>query len=204
MNEERITLTEDDFRNALKEIGTYVDITEEDLKRLYELAVQIARERCAHSWLASEIMTRDVVTVREETDVYEAGRLLLRNKISGMPVLDDENHVIGMISTADLLSLAGIPRGHVFNDVVMKYILQKPTPQHRAGEKARDIMSTPVIAVSPETTAKEIATILDKKRIKRVPVVDEENRLVGIVSRADILRIICEEKGSRSGSGLNI
>lgn len=54
-------------------------------------------------------------------------------------------------------------------------------------------MTTPVITVSPETTAKKIAMILDKKRIKRVPVVDDKNRLVGIVSRGDIVRIVCEE-----------
>ncbi len=196
MEEEKIALTDEDFREALKEFGTYVDITEEDLKRLYEIAVKIARERCVHSWLASEIMTRDVIFTKGDTDVYEAGRLLIKNKISGMPVVDEENRVMGMISVSDLLPLAGIPRGHVFNDTVMKYILRKPIPQHRMGKKVKDVMPTSIITVSPETTVKKIATILDKKGIKRVPVVDEENKLVGIVSRADILRIICEEKGA--------
>lgn len=194
MQEEKITLTEDDFRAALKEFGTYIDITEEDLKKLYELAVKIATERCVHSWLAGEIMTRSVITVSPDTDVYDAGRTLIKHKISGMPVVDNENRVIGMLSIADLLSLAGIPRGHVFNDVVMKYILNRPTPQHRQGKKVKDIMSTSVISVHPDTTAKKIAAILDRKGLKRVPVVDEENRLIGIVSRADILRIICKER----------
>jgi CBS domain-containing membrane protein len=191
--DEKLTLTEEDLRDALKEVGTFVDITESDLKKIYEIAVRIAKERCAHSWLAREIMTRDVITVQKDTDVYEAGRLLIRHKISGMPVVDDENHVIGMITQADLLTMAGIPRGHVFNDVVIKYVMNKPVPHHRTGGKVKDIMTTPVITVSPETTAKRIATILDRKRIKRVPVVDDENRLLGIVSRGDIVRVVCEE-----------
>lgn len=192
MEEEKIVLTDEDFREALKEFGTYVDITEEDLKRLYEIAVKIARERCIHSWLAREIMTQDVVSVKADTDIHEAGKLLIKNKISGMPVVDNENRVVGMICTSDLLMFAGIPSGHVFNDVIMKYILRKTVPRHRAGKKVTDTMSTSVITAFPDTTVKKIAAILDKKGIKRVPVVDEDNRLVGIVSRGDILRIMCE------------
>ena len=194
MEESKIELTEDDLREALKEFGGYIDITESDLKKLYEIAVKISRERCIHSWLAREIMTRDVITVKEDTDIYEVGRLLLKHKISGVPVVDNENRVVGIITEADLLTMAGIPRGHIFNDVVMKYVLNKPAPQHRAGKKVKDIMSTHVITVSPDTTVKKIATIMDKKGIKRVPVVDDENRLVGIVSRGDIIRIVCEEE----------
>lgn len=193
MEEEKIILTDEDFREALREFGTYVDITEEDLKKLYEIAIKIARERCVHSWLAREVMSRNVITVKEDTDIHEAGRSLIRHKISGVPVVDNKNHVVGIITEADLLAMAGIPRGHVFNDVVMKYVLSKPVPQHRVGNKVKDIMTVPVITVSPETTVKEIAIIFDKKRIKRVPVVDNENRLVGIVARGDIVRVVCEQ-----------
>ncbi len=197
MEESKIELTEDDLREALKEFGGYVDITENDLKKLYEIAAKISRGRCIHSWLASEIMSRDIITAKEDTDIHEAGRLLIKHKISGMPVIDNENHIVGMITEADLLTIAGIPRGHVFNDVVMKYVLNKPTPQHRAGKKVKDIMSSPVITVSPDTTVKKIAIILDEKRIKRVPVVDEANKLVGIVSRGDIIRVVCEKSDKK-------
>ncbi len=197
MEESKIELTEDDLREALKEFGGYIDITENDLKKLYEIAAKISRERCIHSWLAREIMSRDIITAKEDTDIHEAGRLLIKHKISGMPVVDSEDRVVGIITEADLLTIAGIPRGHVFNDVVMKYVLNKPTPQHRAGKKVKDIMSSLVITVSPDTTVKKIAMILDEKRIKRVPVVDEVNKLVGIVSRGDIIRAVCENSDKK-------
>lgn len=197
MEDERIVLTEEDFREALREIGTYIDITENDLKRLFEIATRISRARCANTWLAKEIMTYSVVTAHPDMDLHEAGRLLLKNRVSGMPVVDVNNRVLGVISTADLLTMAGIPQGHVFNDVVMKYILHKPTPQHRtSGKKVKDIMTSPAITVHPYTSVREIAIILDKKRIKRVPVVEEDGRLAGIVSRADIVRVVCEDQGS--------
>ncbi|HSB34652.1 MAG TPA: CBS domain-containing protein [Nitrospirota bacterium] len=193
MKEQTTQLTEDDFREALSNIGTFVDITENDLKKLYEAALKISKERSVHSWLAGEIMTRDVISIKGDMDLHEAGRLLIKHKISGMPVVDDENRVIGIISQADLLSMAGVPPGHVFNDVVMKYILARPTPQHRSGRTVKDLMSTHVITVGLETAAKQIAALLDKKGITRVPVVDAEKKLIGIVSRSDIVRILCED-----------
>lgn len=197
MEEEKLELTEEDFSEALKEYGLYVDITEEDLKKLYELAGKIARKRCTHSWFAREIMSYNVISVKAAADAYEAGRLMVKNKISGMPVVDENNHVIGMISHSDLLSLAGIPRGHIFNDTVMKYVLHKPAPQHSTGRTVKDIMNTPVITVTLDTTAKKIATLLDQKGITRVPVVDADKKLVGIVSRGDIIRVLCEDEGKQ-------
>lgn len=195
MKEDKITLTDQDFREALKKFGTYVDITENDLHTLYDIALKVAKERSAHSWLASEIMTKDVVSVKSDTDIHAAGKLLIQNKISGLPVVDDENRVVGMLSNSDLLAIAGIPSGHVFNDVVMKYILRKAVPRHKPGKIVKDLMSTSVITVSHDTNVKKIAAILDKKGIKRVPVVDEENRLLGIVSGGDIVKILCEGEG---------
>ncbi len=195
MKEDKITLTDVDFREALKEFGSYVDITQNDLHRLYDIALKAAKERAAHSWLASEIMTKDVVSVKSDTDIHEAGGLLIRNRISGMPVVDDENRVVGMLANSDLLAMAGIPGGHVFNDVVMKYILHKAVPRHKPGKIVRDLMSTSVITVSHDTDVKQIAAILDKKGIKRVPVVDEQDRLMGIVSGGDIVRVLYEGEG---------
>lgn len=138
-------------------------------------------------------MTVYVVTVTADMDIYEAGRLMIRNKVSGLPVVDERGRLCGIITQADLLSLVGIPRGHVFNEVVMRYVLQRPALQHRTAKKVGDIMTRDVITVSPSTTVKTIASILNKKGIKRVPVVDDEGRVIVIVSRGDIVRIVCEE-----------
>lgn len=192
MKEDKLTLTDNDFREALKEFGSYVDITENDLHKLYDIALKTARERSAHSWLASQIMTKDVVSVKIETDIHEAGKLLIQNKISGMPVVDEENRVVGMLTNSDLLAIAGIPSGHVINDVVMKYVLHKAVPRHKKGKTVKDLMSTSVITVKHDASAKQIAAILDKKGIKRVPVVDDEGRLIGIVSGGDIVRVLYE------------
>jgi CBS domain-containing protein len=114
---------------------------------------------------AKDIMTTRVVTVKPSTPIPEAARLLVRRKISGVPVVDekDKTKVVGILTEADLLAA---PAG---------------------AKTVAEVMRKRVISVSPETPIDEIAAILVKRKIKRVPVL-EGGKLVGIVSRIDVLR----------------
>jgi CBS domain-containing membrane protein len=182
-------LSEEDLRAALREIKTYVDITEEDLRRIYEIALRHAKERVTAAVPVREVMTREAVTIGKGADVNEAARLLSEDRISGLPVVDDHRHVIGVVSEADILSMTGMKKGHTFKDVV-RHLLGEPLPGRKEGALVEDIMSSPAITTTPGTDIAEVARILDDRRIKRLPVVDEEGRLVGIISRADIVRAI--------------
>ena len=114
---------------------------------------------------AKDIMTTRVVTVKPSTPIADAARLLVRRKISGVPVVDekDKTKVVGILTEADLLAA---PAG---------------------AKTVAEVMRKRVISVSPETPIDEIAAILVKRKIKRVPVLDG-GKLVGIVSRIDVLR----------------
>lgn len=113
--------------------------------------------------LARAIMTSHVVSIPPTTPVHEVAKLLSEYRISGMPVVDDEGHMVGLVTEADLIS--------------------------KQGDTAADIMSTRVVTVSESTPVDEIAQILTSNRFKRVPVV-RDDKLVGIVSRADIVRMM--------------
>jgi len=180
-------ITEEDLRAALSEIKGYVDITVEDLMRIYVLALEHARVRLAQKIPVSAVMTTNVISVRPDADVHEVTRLLGENKVSGLPVVDAENGVIGLISEADVLSMTGVKREHTFRDVI-RHVLGEPVPGDRQGTRVQDFMTSPAITVKPDTDLRDAARILDEKRIKRLPVVDDEKRLVGIISRADIVR----------------
>ncbi len=182
-------ISEEDVRGALVELKGYVDITEEDLLKIYAIALRHARERLASSIPVSGLMTKDVVTVKRDTDLQEAARRLSGLRISGMPVVDDEDRVIGIISEADILSLTGLKREHTFKDIV-RHILGEPLPRRKEGSRVGDVMSAPVITARADDDIRKVAAILDERRIKRLPVVDEEGKLVGIISRADIVRAI--------------
>jgi CBS domain-containing protein len=182
-------ISEEDLREALKEMRSYVDITEEDLKRIYEIALQHARQKAALRIPVREVMTEQVITVSPHADIHEAARLLSERRISGMPVVDGLGRVLGVISEADILTLAGMDRGHTFRDILHR-ILGQPSPAGKTGDKVEQVMSMPAITAKPDDDVSEVARILDVRRIKRLPVVDEQGRVVGIISRADIVRTI--------------
>lgn len=190
MEEKReIEFTEEDLREAMREMKAYLDITEEDLKKIYTLAIRHAKERLLKKIIVRETMTEKVVTVRGDTEIKEAARLLSENRISGMPVIDDNGKVIGVVTEADIMAAAGLKREHRFLDM-LRYLLGEPVPSTRIGEYVKDIMTSPAITTSADADIRDIAKILDEKRIKRLPVVDSEGKLIGIISRADIIRVI--------------
>lgn len=187
--EEEHEISDEDIRAALREIETYIDITEEDLRKIYAIALRHAKERHALKISVRDVMTQKVITVKRDEDIHEAARLLSENRISGMPVVNEEDHAIGVVSEADILSMAGMRRGHTFKDI-LRHILGEPLPERRTGDRVEDIMSSPAITIGPDADIREAARILDEKRIKRLPVVDEQNKITGIISRADIVRAI--------------
>jgi len=182
--------SDEDLRAALREMKAYVDITEDDLKKIYEIALGHARRRAASAVLVKDVMSTDVVAIKRGADLHEAARALSEHRISGMPVVDDDGRVIGVISEADILVLAGMHKEHTFRDV-LRNILGEPIPARtRTGNKVEDIMSFPPITSKAEDSVGDVALILDERRIKRLPVVDNDGRLLGIISRADIVRLI--------------
>jgi CBS-domain-containing membrane protein len=182
-------VSEEDLRAALVEMKTYVDVTEEDLKKIFEIALRHAQERIATRVPVRDVMTSTVVTIKRDADLHEAARLLSENKISGMPVVDDNNRVIGVVSEADILILAGMKKEHTFKDI-LRNILGEPVPARKGGNKVKDVMGFPPITSKADDDIGEVAKILDDRRIKRLPVVDDEGKLIGIISRADIVKAI--------------
>lgn len=137
---------------------------------------------------ARDVMTTNVVAVRPEMPVNAIAALLLERHISAVPVIDDERRVVGIVSEGDLVRREETaPRPSwwlaIFGDP--EKLAREFARSH--GQRAKDVMSREVVTVSEETPLGEIAALLEKHRIKRVPVL-RDGRLVGIVSRADVLR----------------
>jgi CBS domain-containing protein len=148
----------------------------------------------------AEIMTSKVVTAAPDTSVPEIARLLLENKISAVPVIDDEDRILGIVSQGDLLGRppAGSPRGwwlKLFNESAVS-LEEIATARHL---KARDIMTSPAVTVGVQTPINVLTTLMRRRRVKRVPVL-EQGRLVGIVSRIDLLDALVRD-GEKSGEG---
>jgi CBS-domain-containing membrane protein len=182
-------ISDEDLRAALKEMKTYVDVTEDDLKRIYAIALRHAEQRVARRVFVRDVMTRNVIRIKVDAGFNEVTNLLSEHRISGLPVVDEEDRVIGLITEADVLSMAGMRKEHAFKDLI-RHILGEPLSGPKEGRRLRDVMSSPAITTGPGADIREVALTLDEKRIKRLPVVDEQGRLIGVISRADIVRVI--------------
>ncbi|MGW0750497.1 CBS domain-containing protein [Streptomyces sp. NPDC002587] len=130
-----------------------------------------------------DLMTGEVVSVVSTTPFKDVAKLLAQHDISGLPVLDDEDRVLGVISESDLLSrqAAPVPAG---SDAGEGAALPEATATTAGG-----IMSAPAVTARADETAAEAARLMTRRGVERLPVVDEEDRLVGIVTRRDLLRL---------------
>ena len=135
----------------------------------------------------NEVMTANVVAVRTDAAYKEIADALVEHKISAVPVVDDDNVVVGVISEADLLhklELATSDRQRRFLD--RKRV--RTAKLKAAGDTAEALMSTPAVTIRTNATIGEAARLLEHEQIKRLPVVDAAGRLIGIVARRDLLR----------------
>lgn len=139
--------------------------------------------------LVQDVMTTDVLSVHKLESVISVAHILSEKNISGMPVVDKQKRVIGVITQADILSIVGVRRDHTFRDL-LKHMLGEPLPERRSGDIVADIMSSSPVTITPDVTIAKVAQIMDEKKIRRLPVVDDKKRLVGIISRADILKAV--------------
>ncbi|MBI5251853.1 MAG: CBS domain-containing protein [Desulfomonile tiedjei] len=184
-----LEISDDDVYQAMKEIPGYIDITAADFKEIYLKAYQQAIFRLTHAMKAREIMTANVVAVAEDTRLIDVARMMASARIAGVPVLDREGKPVGVISEKDFLSVMGGTGIKTFMGVIFTCLTCEDCLARAIREKcARDIMTSPAITVSLETSAGELASTMIGKRVNRLPVVDSDGRLVGIISRADILQ----------------
>ncbi|QXE35035.1 CBS domain-containing protein [Streptomyces sp. GMY02] len=139
------------------------------------------------------VMTNEVVTAAPGTSFKEIARLLAVHRVSGLPVLDDDDKVVGVVSGTDLLRTAGrtAPAGRAnrlrarLNRLVQGRRRTRKAPARHAGT----LMSSPAVTVRAESTIADAARTMARRGIERLPVVDEEDRLVGIVTRRDLLQV---------------
>ena len=139
---------------------------------------------------ASDVMVSTVITVGPDASVQDVAELLLRNRISAVPVVGDNGEVLGMVSEGDLMNRPETKTAHrkawwldarASNETLAADYVKSHS------RKVADVMTRYVITASPETSVAELAALLEKNSIKRVPII-KAKRIVGIVSRANLLQ----------------
>lgn len=134
------------------------------------------------------VMSAPVALIPADGSFKQAVALLCEHEVSAAPVVDDAGRVVGVISEADLLAKAE----RTLLEARPRLLQSRATRLARAkaaGRRVRDVMTSPAITVSPCTTLEDAARVMQERHLRRLPVVDSGGRLVGVVSRADVLSI---------------
>ncbi len=138
---------------------------------------------------AEDVMTRDVISVVPDATVLEAARLMLQHHISGLPVVDEGGKLVGVLSEGDFLRRRETRTEHKRSrwlEFLMGPGRIAAEYSHSHGSKVSEVMTTDVQTVADDTPLEEIVELMERKRIKRVPVLCGE-QLVGIVTRSNLM-----------------
>jgi CBS domain-containing protein len=135
-----------------------------------------------------DLMTTDVLTVRPSTQLKDAAALLAERRISGLPVVDDENRVLGVLSEGDILYKE---TGAKDKPGLIDRLLSVPPiglDLKLAAKTVGEAMSAPALTTGPRRPVTEAASVMIDEGVNRLPVIDDEERLIGIITRADLVR----------------
>jgi len=181
-------LTDADVMEAMKSLSSYIDITPGDFKELYRVAFRLAVERFTRSVKARDIMNEKAVKVSPEDRLEDVVLAMSEGGISGVPVVEPDGKVVGVISEKDIIRrMLGGRSGSIMT--LMAGCL-------RAGGclctrvrdlSAREIMTSPAVTVRDDATLAEMADLLAGRQVNRLPVTDGGGRLLGILARSDIV-----------------
>jgi CBS domain-containing protein len=133
-----------------------------------------------------EIMTTRVVAVKLGASYQEMAAALRKNRVSAFPVIDDDAKVIGVVSEADMLAKEVLNADHAGTITAM---LNRRVQDKADGLTARDLMTHPAVTVTPDDSVEQAARLMYTLLVKRLPVIDHDGRLVGIISRTDVLAV---------------
>ncbi len=151
-----------------------------------------------------DIMTTDVIIVRRDTSVNDIAKLMGERDISGIPVVDEAKHIIGIVTELDMIVRNTRLEMPAFVQILDLARIPLESPghyrdrlRHMLGASAGDIMTEQVVTVGPDAGVQDLAELMVKRRFNPVPVV-ENGLLVGIVSRADLIRMMARELESEA------
>jgi CBS domain-containing protein len=139
--------------------------------------------------MVGDVMTCEVVTVSPDTPFFEIVRTLAENNISGVPVVGPDHRVLGVVSESDLLRKEEFKSPLEDSKPLFETRTHRDIRERAEGNIAAEIMSTPAITVGQATTVVEAARLMAQRKHTRLPVIDRDGHLVGIVTRSDLLKV---------------
>lgn len=184
-------LQPNDFVMALQEMGTYVDVSINDLLHIHKLAEKYSHLRNTESVLVAKLMSHPVITVKPGSSLSDAAHLLVTHKISGLAVVNEENKLVGIITEADFLRALGVPSRHPGHSIwqTLENIFNLPVQAPEPEGLVSNLMMKNVITISPNRSLHHALEKMKQNQIKRLIVCDDAQQVIGMITRSDLIRL---------------
>lgn len=186
----RLGMAPDDLIKAIREMNTYIDVSEEDLEEIYARAELHAHRRRMGDILCRDIMTRDVATAEFGDELETVWELMRARKLKGLPVVDRARRVVGIVTIIDFLKRADTRAGGPLLDRIVRFIRRTPGLSSDKPEVVGQIMTAPAVTVSETTHIISLIPMFAEHGIHHVPVVDADGKLAGMITQSDLMEAL--------------
>ncbi len=196
-NEEWLASTapfdQDDLARAISEMDTFIDISQQDLHEIYARALQQAHGQGFGDMRCAEVMSQPALSVQYGAELEEVWQLFEQHNIRGVPVVDNFQHVIGMVTVSNFVHLASdsadtpLPESQSMAERLARLRQRTPGFESDKAEVAGQIMNSPAITARQDERIADKIDVFNQHHIHHLPVVDDKRKLVGMLTREDIM-----------------
>jgi CBS domain-containing membrane protein len=192
--EQLVGISDNDLKHALKNMDTFMDVSLEDLSRLLTDAEKNSFKRFKGNITCADIMVKNVSTVEYGTEVEDAWKMMLQEKLKAMPVIDRSRRVIGIITWADFFKFINLNTYQSIQESFRAFIRRTPDISTNKPEAVGHIMTAPVAVMSETSHIAELIPLMSQQCIRQIPIVNHEQRLVGMVYQNHLIAALYDEQ----------
>lgn len=189
-------ISDQDLKLALRNMDIFMDVSSGDLRRLLTDAEARSFKRHKGNITCADIMIRDVPAVEYGTEVEEAWNIMHKQKLKSMPVIDRARRVIGIITWNDFFKFINLSPYDSFQDKFRAFVRRTPNVSTDKPESVGHIMTTSVSVLPESAHIVELISLMSTQGFRQIPIVNNENRLVGMVYQANLIAALYDEQAS--------
>ncbi|WP_333877998.1 HPP family protein [Methylobacter sp.] len=201
---QRTGISVQDVGQALENMDMFMDVSTADLSKLLTHAQMQSFKRYRGNITCADIMVRNILTVEYGTEVEEAWKSMQYEKLKAMPVIDRARRVIGIITWNDFFKFISVGADETFQDKFRAFIRRTPNVSTDKPEAVGHIMTTSVCVLPENTHIADLIPLMSNQGYRQIPIVNHENRLVGMVYQANLIAALYNEQLIKLARGGNV
>ncbi|MEN3296197.1 MAG: rane protein [Burkholderiales bacterium] len=198
---DRVGFTPADLDDVLKQYNEVLDVSRDDLETIFLQTEMHAYRRRFGEIICADIMSRDVKAVEFGTTLKEAWALMREHRIKALPVIDRARRVTGIVTLVDFMKHAGLDTHDGFEEKLRRFIRRSPFLHSEKPEVVGQIMTAPVISARHAMHIVELVPLMSDNGLHHIPVLDDEQRLAGMVTQSDLIAALYRGRVADMASG---